>query len=80
MPICGRQLAASCPTLPVYYSEIPAPTLGMALEAWDDNGKASYIIFSDLVIIDPSNYREARQARKHGNNQTVLSAYFFPVE
>jgi acetoacetyl-CoA synthetase len=45
--------AGSAPTTPVWPGEISAPNLGVALDAWDDNGKPVLGQVGELVITAP---------------------------
>jgi acetoacetyl-CoA synthetase len=45
--------AGWAPTLPVWPGEISAPALGVALEAWDSNGRAVRQEVGELVVTQP---------------------------
>ena len=41
------------PDLPIYAGSLQAPVLGVALEAWDDDGKRAHGGEGDLVVTKP---------------------------
>ncbi|MFE5087669.1 acetoacetate--CoA ligase [Streptomyces mirabilis] len=46
-------LAGAVPTLPIYAGELTAPCLGVALEAWDNDGNSVRDRVGELVVTEP---------------------------
>ena len=52
-PTSAPRSSAACPILPVYRGELQARSLGCAVEAWDEDGKAVIDEVGELVITEP---------------------------
>ena len=49
----GSGFAVGAPTVPIWPGEISVPSLGVALDAWDDDGKPVRGIVGEMVITRP---------------------------
>ncbi|HET8594019.1 MAG TPA: acetoacetate--CoA ligase, partial [Intrasporangium sp.] len=49
----GSGFAVGAPTVPIWPGEISVPSLGVALDAWDDDGKPVRGIVGEMVITQP---------------------------